>query len=459
MHSRFIALLLLTACSAQTNPTLPPQLADTNRTPELAQTAPEVSGAPRPALYVANLAANSVSVFLESANGSVAPSSTLSGTATGIHAPAAVFVSPDGRIFVANATNTIEIFRAAAAGNIAPMTTITCGGLNRPSAMAMDSAGTLYVANAMGNSVSVFGSGARGCIAGNRIIAGSNTHLNAPMGIAITGGRILVANSASNSIVAFAQAATGNVLPAATIAGLSTKLNQPHGLGLDVHGNVYTSNAGSVTEYRAGMFGNAAPIRDIAGASTTLMRTAATAVSISGKIITLDASRAIDTFAATANGNAIPGQRVIGSALTGSSGLAIFEALQVVGVHLFGESSANVPPYGFVLGYFNGITSPVSQVVHLTAGDPVVFRNVDSAVHTGSFLGNATATAAHFPASFNGSFSASPAGTAIGMANFGTGTLNGGQTSATYFALPGFYMLGCAFHYDGFNMRTVIVVQ
>jgi plastocyanin len=28
-----------------------------------------------------------------------------------------------------------------------------------------------------------------------------------------------------------------------------------------------------------------------------------------------------------------------------------------------------------------------------------------------------------------------------------------------YFATPGFYILGCAFHYNGFGMRTVVVAQ
>jgi plastocyanin len=38
--------------------------------------------------------------------------------------------------------------------------------------------------------------------------------------------------------------------------------------------------------------------------------------------------------------------------------------------------------------------------------------------------------------------------------------LNPGQKSLRYTTgLPGFYMFGCAFHYDGFGMRTVIIVH
>jgi plastocyanin len=178
----------------------------------------------------------------------------------------------------------------------------------------------------------------------------------------------------------------------------------------------------------------------------------------------LDASRAIDVYAAAANGNVAPAQRIAGTStgLTGSSGLAIFEPLQVVGVNLFGTSAFTDAHYGTVHGYLNGTSGTVSQVIHLTAGDPVVFKNTDSGYgspHTGSFLGNATATSAAYPASFNGSSTMSSAGTALGTAHFSTGTLNPGQTSAMYFAAPGFYILGCAFHYNSFKMRTVVVAQ
>jgi hypothetical protein len=77
-----------------------------------------------------------------------------------------------------------------------------------------------------------------------------------------------------------------------------------------------------------------------------------------------------------------------------------------------------------------------------------------------SFLGNATATHAPFPAAFNGSGTRSPAGTAIGTTNFSTGAINPGQASLVYeTGLPGFYMVGCAFHYDSNHMRTVFIVM
>lgn len=131
-----------------------------------------------------------------------------------------------------------------------------------------------------------------------------------------------------------------------------------------------------------------------------------------------------------------------------------------VGVRLTREH-AITDHYGFILGYFNGTTSFTSEVVHLTAGTQVRFFNVDaSAPHTVSFLGKATATTAPWPRTFDGSFTRSPAGTAIGTAHFSTGPLNPGQQSLVYKSgLPGFYMVGCAFHYDSNKMRTVIIVH
>jgi len=134
---------------------------------------------------------------------------------------------------------------------------------------------------------------------------------------------------------------------------------------------------------------------------------------------------------------------------------------QKVGIRLNGETPFNSPNYGRVLGYFKGKTSTISQVVKVTAAEPIFFFNVDaSAPHTASFLGNATRHSAPWPSSLNGSGTQSPAGTVISTPMFSTGTLNHGAKSLKYkTGSPGFFMFGCAFHYDLDGMRTVIVVQ
>jgi plastocyanin len=138
-----------------------------------------------------------------------------------------------------------------------------------------------------------------------------------------------------------------------------------------------------------------------------------------------------------------------------------FDSGSKVGVRLNGETAFTSPRYGKVLGYFKGVTSTTSAVVMLEENTNVVFDNVDRfSTHTASFLGDATRRSAPWPSTFNGSSTKSPAGTAIGTTQFSTGALSPGQSSLVYnTGAPGFYMIGCAFHYNSFGMRTVIVVK
>lgn len=143
------------------------------------------------------------------------------------------------------------------------------------------------------------------------------------------------------------------------------------------------------------------------------------------------------------------------------NGIDISSSTVAVGMRLTGESSFTSKRYGVVLGYFKGKTSFTSQVISLFASTPVRFFNVDTLhAHTLSFLGDATMNGAPWPQSFNGSFNQSSAGTAIGTTSFSTGILNPGTKSLLYTTgMPGFYMVGCYFHYNTNGMRTVIIVK
>lgn len=132
-----------------------------------------------------------------------------------------------------------------------------------------------------------------------------------------------------------------------------------------------------------------------------------------------------------------------------------------VGIRLNGETPFTSPTYGRVLGYFKGFTSTTSQVIMLQAGKFVKFKNVDSSFpHTMSFLGDATSKSAPWPKTFTGSSKAAKRLTAIGTTGWSTGILSPGQSSTLYSTgVPGFYMVGCFFHYVSEGMRTVIIVQ
>ena len=135
------------------------------------------------------------------------------------------------------------------------------------------------------------------------------------------------------------------------------------------------------------------------------------------------------------------------------------EKVLAVGIRLNGELSYDDPNYGFELGYAIG-TGTQTQTISLPIGESVQFKNLDTIPHSAAFLGDATSNSAPWPPSFNGSTTQSPKGTAIGTTGWATGSLSPGKSSPIYeTGLPGFYMIGCQYHYDTRTMRTVVVVH
>src|SRR5205809_8110329 len=107
-------------------------------------------------------------------------------------------------IYVANAStnDNITIYAPAASGNATPIDTIAGSntGLNAGGALALDSAGNLYVANYYGSSITVYAPGASGNATPTTTIAGSNTGLSAPLGPPRdAAGNLYVVNSWSSS--------------------------------------------------------------------------------------------------------------------------------------------------------------------------------------------------------------------------------------------------------------------
>jgi 6-phosphogluconolactonase (cycloisomerase 2 family) len=150
--------------------------------------------------------------------------------------------------------------------------------LTTPTGLALDAEDNIYVANSIGNSITVYAAGTTGNVAPIRTIAGSLTNLAAATGIAFdAAGNIYVANSnvhqsGEASITVFAAGANGNVSPIEMIAGTKTKLLNPYGLARDGSGNIHVANyAGSfVATFRAGAKGDPRPIHALKGRRTTL---------------------------------------------------------------------------------------------------------------------------------------------------------------------------------------------
>src|SRR6266850_537929 len=227
---------------------------------------------------VASLEPTSGSTTLLTA-GTTPGTAEVAATSAGVSATAVITVagSAAGKpLYVANAyINSITVYAAGASGNATPTATIAGGntGLSSPFGIALDGAGNIYVANIGNNSITVYPAGASGNATPTATIAGGNTGLSDPFGIARDGaGNIYVANQGNQSITVYAAGASGNATPTATIAGGNTGLGTPLGIVLDGAGNLYVTDdvSNSMTVYAAGANGNATPTATIAGGNTGL---------------------------------------------------------------------------------------------------------------------------------------------------------------------------------------------
>lgn len=127
-------------------------------------------------------------------------------------------------------------------------------------------------------SIRVFERTATGNTKPVRVIEGSQTLLNWPMGISAdnTHNEIAVANNAGNSILIFRRTDTGDVAPIRSIAGDITELDHPVGVYIDTKNDeLGVANLGnhSATIYARTASGNIAPKRVIRSAPAGTLTT------------------------------------------------------------------------------------------------------------------------------------------------------------------------------------------
>jgi hypothetical protein len=172
-----------------------------------------------------------VEVFAPGANGCVKPKRTISDAG-------GLAIDTSNLLYVANSkTATIDIFPAGSSimqAQIGGSNT----GLVAPGTVAVDASLNVYVFDTKTATISEFAAGATGNVAPIRTIAGPNTGLDGgngfSFGLAVskTSGEIFVSNPGSNAILGFAATASGNVAPIQTIAGSDTGLSDPLGLAV-----------------------------------------------------------------------------------------------------------------------------------------------------------------------------------------------------------------------------------
>ena len=226
-------------------------------------------------------------VYAPGASGTATPFRTIAGASTGLSVLNESFVyalalDSTGNIYVSSYVNVggilypgVSIFSAAANGNVAP-TNVIAGSATTisgffPTQIAVDSASHVYTAGGslpQPDSILIFNSSAPGNGPPTSSIAGSNTMIEDVVGIALdSAGNIYVANGnagvSTPSILVFSAGSTGNVAPIRTISGSATTMITAGNLSVDSDGNVYVVDLSDILKFGPTSSGNVPPTATI----------------------------------------------------------------------------------------------------------------------------------------------------------------------------------------------------
>ncbi len=213
----------------------------------------------------------------------------------------AVPAPASGTLFVTNnsGTNpTVTIYPPNSSGDQSPSATIAGADteLASPAGIAVDFAGDVYVAGSGGTAVEMYPDQSSGDQIPSSTISGPNTGLVAAAGVAVDyAAYIYVANG--SSVAVFAPGTDGDQSPSRFISGPDTGLAGASSLAFDNNANLYVGNAsggasglGSVTIYPPDSNGDQSPSATITGADTGLAGVAGVAVDAGGNIYAVNAS-------------------------------------------------------------------------------------------------------------------------------------------------------------------------
>lgn len=150
---------------------------------------------------------------------------------SGLYNPLALAFDSAGNLYAANADNTIEKFNSSGVGTL-----FANSGLNAPVGLAFDSAGNLYAGNFGNNTIEKFNSLGVGTVF-------ANSGLNNPSGLAFdSAGNLYVPNRGNNTIEKFNSSGVGTVFVTLGPDFL------PFGLAFDSTGNLYADARGYLIE-------------------------------------------------------------------------------------------------------------------------------------------------------------------------------------------------------------------
>ena len=204
-------------------------------------------------------------------NGSQSPATEITGAQTDLLASGVAVNPVNGMVYAPvqiSGSPGIGIWPATANGDVAPSSTIIGSNtqITNPASLAFDSAGDLYVLAF--RSVLVFAKGATGNATPVQDLA---TGFFCPDSVAVDASdQIYVSDNCTADVSVWAKGATGNAAPVRTITLPSG--GGANGVGVDYAGNSYAADEFLSTVYSFGPTANgkATPRTTIAGSSTTL---------------------------------------------------------------------------------------------------------------------------------------------------------------------------------------------
>jgi DNA-binding beta-propeller fold protein YncE len=206
---------------------------------------------------------NTIVFYKREVKGVEAPVKIIRGQATGLADPHGIYWDDShNEIGVANH------------GNFRGVMKNTGGGCS-PSFVVEDQA---EAGESRPPSIRIFAASARGDAKPLRVLQGSRTELDWPMGVAYDPQHdtIVVANNGDSSILVFSRTSDGDVAPLGVIRGDRTGIRHPMGVSVDAqNGEIWVSNWGdhSALAFDSSARGNAAPKRIVrsapAGTPTT----------------------------------------------------------------------------------------------------------------------------------------------------------------------------------------------
>jgi hypothetical protein len=232
----------------------------------------------------------------------------------------------------------------------------------------------VVVANFQGESVSTFAFHASGNTPPLTSINGTNTGLDNPVGVSVSGTNYYVTNSSNNTVLVFPSTANGNVAPSATIS--CGGLDQPRFEAFDKHGNLFVANLGNntISVFRPGASGCVSGNRIIGGTKTGLDQPAGMLISNGTLFVSNFVGNTITEYLAGASGNVKPKAAIAGGSttLSGPYGLATDGSGLLFVANNHGHSilvfakgvSGNVAPQQNVSGGFTGLNYPSGIAVY-----------------------------------------------------------------------------------------------